>query len=612
MFVSKGYEQSKRKSVERFERKKLPACNTSCYNRWACDEPHAARPVRFVTLERYPGTLIQKVAHRMTFSAAHETPTHRVQRLVALLCLTAALALAVPAGTAAASDAAGSPAPEPSASPSPSADPSPSPSATPTEGTEDAAPQLAESQSAEPSLFAAAASDDGIYVAANNKIARGSSVTARIETSPGVNATAYLWYRSNTTWVRNSTPIDISNGDGQHTWRPAASNSYRVEVEGVGMSNIFSVAVTDSGGRAVRAEFGADDFVVGETTWVRGIVTDSGHAMAGAIVTIQRARVGTTGWASVGKARTTSTGIYAMRTIPSTEYVYRVKLNGTSAISPTVSIDRSTGDRTLEDRAEQLSWLVGSPLSGVRVISSSDLPGDVDAARYRVYSRVTLIEVDSGSTTRTWLAYDRIGDRYKDLDRMQGALGLPMRDPKCAQLEGGCVQRFRGGAIYQNESSMSPGAYVAYGTVVETEIVAAARSQTGFEERTWRKNKYNSWINGSEAWCAVFTAWAASASGNGNMVPATKSYASYVQVLQNSGHLRYSGTPPVGAAVLFDWGTGNPSHSGLVMSHPGGGNLRTVEGNTTDGSGDPQRGVYERTRPISGVWAWYWPHEYGN
>ena len=248
-------------------------------------------------------------------------------------------------------------------------------------------------------------------------------------------------------------------------------------------------------------------------------------------------------------------------------------------------------DRTLEDRAQDLSWLLGSPKAGVGTISGSDLPSGVSSARYRDYNRGTLVEVTADGSTRTWLVWDRIGTHYTKSGRWKGQLGLPLRDHKCGLLEGGCVQRFRGGSLYQNTSAMSKGVYVAYGTVVETEILATARSQTGYEEPSWRKNKYNAWVQGNAAWCSVFVSWAGAASGNATTIPKKKSYAAFVSTMVASGRLHYSGTPPVGAVVLFDWGSGTPTHSGLVRGHAKD-RIATVEGNTTDGSGDPQRGVY--------------------
>jgi hypothetical protein len=285
-----------------------------------------------------------------------------------------------------------------------------------------------------------------------------------------------------------------------------------------------------------------------------------------------------------------------------------VRVNGKSAYSAPFTIKGSAADRSLDFREAQLHATLGSARAGVVNVASGDLPSGVSSARYRKYKNGTLVEVTRSGSTRTWLVYERIGAKYSELDGVTGRLGLPMRDPKCGLLEKGCVQRFTGGSVYINGASMSRGTYVAYGKTVESELLAAAISQRGYEEPSWRVNKYTKWLGSKPAWCMTFVAWVAAASGNASMVPKTGSYASYLSVLKKSGRLHYNTHPPAGAIVLFDWGSGTPSHTGFVTSVSGG-YAWTMEGNTSDGTSDPQRGVYKRHRALSYVWAWYWPSD---
>jgi len=459
-------------------------------------------------------------------------------------------------------------------------------------------------------LAAAPGDPVSVSVSAPSVVKRNATAKVTVTTDPGHTGTAQLLTRSTTTnnWIGLAT-ITITDGAGTLDLPVTTSRSYKVEADVGGTSKVFGIAMEDSYRRAVTSAFTGTTVVSGELAFIRGTAYRSGSTWKGVKVTIQRALIGGASWSTVGTATTSSTsGQYTFRTNPSSSYVYRATISGTTAKSGPTAVASYGSDRTLEGRASMLTAITGSPKSSITNVPSSALPSGVTAARYRHYTNGSLYEVTRESGIRTWYVYDRINSKYAGLSRWNGKLGLPMRDAKCGLLEGGCVQRFTGGAVYQN--STKAGAFVAYAAVAESEMLAVAVSQAGYIEPTWRKNKYNAWIGSSNAWCSVFISWTAAASGNSSWAPRRGTYDGYVSDLKNSGVLNYSGTPPIGSSVLFDWGSGTPSHSGMVRGKSGS-YLYTVEGNTSDGKGGDERGVYLRSRHIDGVWAWYWPHEYG-
>jgi hypothetical protein len=449
-----------------------------------------------------------------------------------------------------------------------------------------------------------------VSVSAPSRVVSNGTATIKVTTEAGHTGTATLYTRSAAgEWQAWGSPIAISNGSGSTKVKLTASRTFKVTADVGGTSAIFSISMEDSSRRAVTASFSSTDYIYGELVWIRGTVYKSGSAYAGRPLTVQRAKIGSSTWTTVGTAKSSSTGGYTFRINPLTTYRYRVMYTGATARSAPVTIEAHSGDRTLEQRASIMSTVTGAASGSIHNVSSGDLPSGVSSARYRVYAKGTLVEVTDSTKTRTWWVFDRIGASYKSTGSWEGKLGLPMRDAKCGLLEGGCVQRFTGGAIYQN--SNKSGAFVAYATVPEAELIATAISQANYKEPSWRHNKFNTWVGASNAWCSVFQSWVGAASGNPTWVPKKTSYASFVSTLKASGKLHYSGTPPVGAIVLYDWQTGNPTHSGLVRGHSGDA-IFTVEGNTSDGKGHPDRGVWLRSRKVVDVWAWYIPHELPN
>lgn len=439
-------------------------------------------------------------------------------------------------------------------------------------------------------------------------VKKGASATITIDTGDNFSGTATLWYETLGVWKKSSIQPVIQNGKGTATWKPAYSRGYYIELPNGASSKLFTISVETANRYAVTGTFTSAEAAAGEIVWVRSTAYYKGKPLAKATVILERKKSGATTWSKVVTGTTDSAGKYTFRLSPAVGYTYRVHISGTGAASSHFHIERTTADRTLEFRAAQLKWVIGAATAAPKQIASANLPSGVDSARYQKFAKGWLYEVTRSGKVNTWVVYGKLADKYAALGGYTGKLGLPMRDAKCSLLEKGCVQRFTGGALYMNASKMSPKVYVAYGKVPEVEILAAAWSQVGYEEPSWRHNKYTKWLGSNPAWCMTFTAWAAAASGNGSQVPKSATYAKYVATLKKAKRLHYTGTPPTGAALLLDWSSGTPSHSALLVKISGK-YIYTLEGNTTDGSGDPQRGVYYRKRLLSDIWAWYVPSQ---
>jgi len=169
---------------------------------------------------------------------------------------------------------------------------------------------------------------------------------------------------------------------------------------------------------------------------------------------------------------------------------------------------------------------------------------------------------------------------------------------------------------FQSRFVWTPGKYLAVGGIYEPNtLLRISHSQVGYREPAWRDNPYNDWIGADNAWCAVFVAWAFDRAGYDGFVPRTAHFDDYVAELRRSGVLDTdvsAGDINRGDVVLIDWPPHNgPTHTGIV-DHVDGNGVWLVEGNTTDGSGDPTRGVFYRYRYISDVYAVFDPVDYRN
>ncbi|MDM7831767.1 CHAP domain-containing protein [Cellulomonas edaphi] len=341
----------------------------------------------------------------------------------------------------------------------------------------------------------------------------------------------------------------------------------------------------------------------GEMIWLTGKVTAAGKASPGRSVRIER-RLGGGAWHTVGTSTTSSSGTFTVRQRPAKEYTYRARAAATATraadTSPTRTVRHTVGDRTLGARAAILASRIGAPTGSIvkaRV--------DGHAVAYRSYRKGLLVKVSSTvRADRTWLVYGDILATYRARGGPKGWLGLPLADPRCGLLEGGCVQRFQHGSIYDNRHTKG---VVAAGSSRATEVIAAARSQVGYKQKVFNSSKYNAWVGRNGAWCSIFQSWAAVASGNPGVIPKQSSWRAFLADVR--AHERLGSTPKVGALVFFDTITDSSTaatHVGLVVKVKKS-SIVTIEANTsTPGGHGEGRGVYQKERPRS--WALYYAY----
>ncbi|MFV0633520.1 hypothetical protein [Demequina sp.] len=165
-----------------------------------------------------------------------------------------------------------------------------------------------------------------------------------------------------------------------------------------------------------------------------------------------------------------------------------------------------------------------------------------------------------------------------------------------------------------NTWAWTPSQYISVnGYYSANKVLDVAKSQVGYREPSWRNNKYNSWINGNNAWCSVFVSWVFAHADYAAGVPKRKHFDDYVADLRRAGVLD---TSPRGSemrkgdVVLIDWAPRNgPTHTGIV-DRVDGNYVWLVEGNTTSGTGSSTRGVFYRKRALADVYAWFRPTDY--
>lgn len=150
-------------------------------------------------------------------------------------------------------------------------------------------------------------------------------------------------------------------------------------------------------------------------------------------------------------------------------------------------------------------------------------------------------------------------------------------------------------------------------TFSASSVLSVAKSQVGYESQPLNKNKFNDWAGGSNPWCMVFVMWVFDKSGFKQGVPFELLYSDWAREALASGIVDRTVTAAdlkPGHVVLVDWPpyTG-PTHAGIV-DRVVGSNVILVEGNTSDGTGDPTRGVFVRERRIVDMYGVFNPDEF--
>ena len=144
-------------------------------------------------------------------------------------------------------------------------------------------------------------------------------------------------------------------------------------------------------------------------------------------------------------------------------------------------------------------------------------------------------------------------------------------------------------------------------------VLRTAHSQVGYRAVSYNDNKFNDWAGGRNPWCMVFVMWVFDKSGFKQGVPFELLYSDWAREALASGIVDRTVTAAdlkPGHVVLVDWPpyTG-PTHAGIV-DRVVGSNVILVEGNTSDGTGDPTRGVFVRERRIVDMYGVFNPDDF--
>lgn len=478
-------------------------------------------------------------------------------------------------------------------------------------------------------------------ISAPSTIALGSPATVDFTTSLPNGSRVYVDYRTDGPWQQSAVNTTVSAGEGTVKWTPNSDRTYRLR-GGSEYSSEFSINVdsTIEASAPASIQYGEHASV----KFTTGVAP-------GSRVHVEFLRNGS--WIRSSVSTTVSDGAGTLKWTPNSDRTYRLRVGNATSSEFTIRVAASFsvtarpvivyGDRLTASFTTNLpnnSLVTVHYKSGNQWVKSSvstrvsNGKGSISwtPAGDRAYKLVSNL----GSSDSFWTQVKpRVSvSAPQQIDRGERVTVNVTTTPKAS----GTIDvdyRFNGGAwrtssvrinVVNGKGSASwvPSSTreyrlrssqlgyrnfsVSVGSI-NTAILNMALTQSGYEEPSWRNNKYNSWIGGNNAWCSVFVSWAAAQAGYGHVVPQSKSFAGFVSALEAEGVLRSGNTAPgPGAVVLFDWGNANPSHAGFVVSRSGS-TLRTVEGNTTDGSGDPQRGVYERTRSTASVWKWFYPSD---
>lgn len=346
----------------------------------------------------------------------------------------------------------------------------------------------------------------------------------------------------------------------------------------------------------------------GEMVWIRGKVrsASSGKPVKGAKVRIEQRT--SDGWQRLATRKSKANGKYTFRFRPEAAGTIRARVvksaKARKATSPQRSVRFTTADRSLEQRSSALGKRTGKAKGKVRSAKVTKKT----TATWRNYSKMMLVEVAKPKKTRTWLVYGDIRTAYRKAGGPKGRLGVPLADPKCGLRETGCVQRFSGGAVYDNKNTKK--ATVVYGKGRRTEVLAAALSQNGYAG-TSRSSKFNTWINSTgQPWCSAFISWAGEAAGS-DAIPKHARLYQLMRDLQANAPERFSTKPKRGALVFFDNdddGVREPTHIGIVLRVRKN-SIVTVEGNTSNPATRSGRGVYKKVRSKSHP-IYYWHPKY--
>jgi hypothetical protein len=138
------------------------------------------------------------------------------------------------------------------------------------------------------------------------------------------------------------------------------------------------------------------------------------------------------------------------------------------------------------------------------------------------------------------------------------------------------------------------------------ELVALAQSFVGTKEEGMNKGhwveEFQKAVDGKavgEPWCCAFVQYCVKqVCARHNMVVPLYQTESCMELWNKTDLAFKTQTPTPGCVVIWQHGNGYQGHTGFVTGVNPDGQLLTIEGNTSDGSGINREGdgVYERTR----------------
>lgn len=259
--------------------------------------------------------------------------------------------------------------------------------------------------------------------------------------------------------------------------------------------------------------------------------------------------------------------------------------------SPIRRVTERQAGRTIAQRARLLRPRIGAATGAVRV-------------QKRYGARVAARPFQRGLVVR-WgrnasLVERAVLKEYRRRGGVGGRLGAPVADVDCQGLDRACLQLFQRGAIY-----IHPNAPHRVTTVLgprrKAALIAAARAWAGYREPSYRGGKFSHWQGNRNAWCGSFLSWASHASGNGEAFPRSGVFSEQVRIIRSRGRTHQK--PKVGSFAFIDYfGTGRPTHVGLVTGVRRDGRIELIEGNVAanGGTGHP-RGVFPIVRSRGAV-----------
>ncbi len=378
---------------------------------------------------------------------------------------------------------------------------------------------------------------------------------------------------------------------------PAVAVAPRAAVPAVSVAPAAGVQAATKKGTAVSLKANDRTPRKGEMVWFTGRVSRADLGLSGARVVLERRSSSSSKWKKVAQRTSSSSGAYSVKHRVGGSGHYRARVLTTPTFkasrSAVVVVRTTSAGRSLSSRAKVLKSQLGSAKSKVRTATVSG-----SKIAYRTFSKGMLVRTGSGKAQRTWVIQGDILAAYAKAGGPKGSYGVPVADARCGLLEGGCVQEFTRGTLYDSSTTRKASGVGRTGKLGA--VLAAAKSQVGYTlTKGKNRSKYNDWKGLYTAWCGMYQQWAYAAAGHRGIVPQVGKFSSFASKVRSG--MKTGAKPKVGALVFFDTiddGKVNATHVGIVAK-VNRSSITTYEGNTSNPKNRNQRGVYLKTRPLS-------------